>query len=106
MTSSQNVPDTLVEKWTTSLHSSRGVEPVTSCQVAFSVDPVTEQSSRMLAELAFPGRQGSGIETKIGCKWEEVFHLSFLTETLTHLMKLSFPWFNSNHPADLGAKNK
>ena len=25
---------TLVEKWTTSLHSSRGVDPVTSCQVA------------------------------------------------------------------------
>ena len=79
MTNSQKVPDTLVEKWTTSLHSSRGVEPVTSCQVAFSVDPVIEQSSRMLAELAFPGRHGSGIETKIGCKWENVVHFISLT---------------------------
>ena len=34
----------------------------------FSVDPVTEQSKRMLAELALPGRQGSGIETKMGWK--------------------------------------
>ena len=80
MSSSQKVPDTLVEKWTTSLHSSRGVEPVTSCQLAFSVDPVTEQSRRMLAELAFPGRQGSGIETNIGWKLNDFFSLIFLTE--------------------------
>ena len=53
-----------------SWQSSSGVEPVTSCQVALSVEPVTEQSSLMVAALAFPGRQGRGIDTKIGWRGE------------------------------------
>ena len=44
---------------------SSGVEPVMSCQSAFCVEPVREQSSR--TEAAGAGQQGSGRERKIGC---------------------------------------
>ena len=39
--------------------------------VGVDASPVTEQSSLMVAALAFPGRQGRGIDTKIGWRSEE-----------------------------------
>ena len=45
ITTIQNKAETFVEKCTTSLHSSRGVESVMSCQAALSVAPETNNSS-------------------------------------------------------------
>ena len=77
---------TLVEKWTTSLQTSTGVESVMSAQAARSVAPVTEQSSRTvvwvpslvgLLQLA-----GSGMDTKMGW-WNFLFRGSTATILLT-----------------------
>ena len=74
---------TLVEKWTTSLQTSTGVESVMSAQAARSVAPVTEQSSRMLVlELSLAGLTGSGMETKMGW-WNFLFRGSTATILLT-----------------------
>ena len=72
-----------MEKWTTSLQTSTGVESVMSAQAARSVAPVTEQSSRMLVlELSLAGLTGSGMDTKMGW-WNFLFRGSTATILLT-----------------------
>ena len=74
---------TLVEKCTTSLQTSTGVESVMSAQAARSVAAVTEQSRRTVVfELILLQLTGSGMDTKMGW-WNFLFRGSTATILLT-----------------------